>query len=115
GLHSFPTRRSSDLRFPPPGRLVRVNNRLMHIHATGQGAPTVVFESGMGASCLSWTLVQPAVAECSRAVSYDRAGHGWSDPAYEHRTAQQIAQELRALLNVADVSGPYVLVAHSFG
>jgi pimeloyl-ACP methyl ester carboxylesterase len=102
-------------RFPPPGRLVRVNNRFMHLHATGQGAPTVVFESGMGASCLSWTLVQPAVAEFSRAVSYDRAGHGWSDPAYKHRTAQQIAQELRALLNVADVPGPYVLVAHSFG
>ena len=102
-------------RFPPPGRLVRVNNRLMHIHATGEGTPTVLFESGMGASCLSWTLVQPAVARFSRAVSYDRAGHGWSDPAQEPRTAQQIAQELRALLNVAGVSGPYVLTAHSFG
>ena len=101
--------------FPPPGRLVRVNNSLMHIHATGEGIPTVLFESGMGASCLSWTLVQPAVAEFSRAVSYDRAGHGWSDPAHEPRTAQQIAQELRALLDVAGVPGPYVLVAHSFG
>lgn len=102
-------------RFPPPGRLVRVKNRLMHIHATGEATPTVLFESGMGASCLSWTLVQPSVAEFSRAVSYDRAGHGWSDPAHEPRTAEQIAQELRALLNVAGVQGPYVLVAHSFG
>jgi pimeloyl-ACP methyl ester carboxylesterase len=87
----------------------------MHIHATEEGTPTVVFESGMGASCLSWTLVQPAVAEFCRAVSYDRAGHGWSDGAHEPRTAQQIAQELRALLEVAGVRGPYVLVAHSFG
>jgi pimeloyl-ACP methyl ester carboxylesterase len=31
------------------------------------------------------------------------------------RTAQQIAGELRALLDVAGVPGPYVLVAHSFG
>jgi hypothetical protein len=46
-------------RFPPPGRLVRINERRMHIHVTGEGTPTVVFESGMGASCLSWTLVQP--------------------------------------------------------
>src|SRR5262249_25577225 len=74
---------------------------------------TVLFESGMGASCLSWTLVQPAVAEFSRAVSYDRAGHGWSGPAHEPRTAQQIAKELRALLSVAGVPGPYVLVGHS--
>jgi pimeloyl-ACP methyl ester carboxylesterase len=102
-------------RFPPPGRLVRVNKRLMHIHVTGEGRPTVVFESGMGASCLSWSQVQPAVAEFSRAVSYDRAGHGWSDLAREPRTAEQIAHELHTLLDRAGVPGPYVLVGHSFG
>lgn len=102
-------------RFLPPGRLVRVNGRRMHIHVTGEGAPTVVFESGMGASCLSWTLVQPQVAQFSRAASYDRAGHGWSDPAPEPRTAQQIAQELNTLLNATGLPGPYVLVGHSFG
>jgi pimeloyl-ACP methyl ester carboxylesterase len=102
-------------RFPPPGRLLRVNERRMHIHVTGEGTPTVVFESGMGASCLSWTLVQPHVAQFARAVSYDRAGHGWSDPAGEPRTARQIAQELHTLLDAAGIPGPYVLVGHSFG
>ncbi len=102
-------------RFPPPGRLVRVNEGRMHIHVTGEGRPTVVFESGMGASCLSWTLVQPQVAQFARAVSYDRAGHGWSDPAGEPRTARQIAQELHTLLDAAGIPGPYVLVGHSFG
>ena len=75
----------------------------------------MVFESGMGASCLSWTLVQPEVAQFTRAVSYDRSGHGWSDPAREPRTARQIAQGLHALLDAAGVPGPYVLVGHSFG
>jgi len=102
-------------RFPPTGRLVRVNARWMHIHVTGQGTPTVVFESGMGASSLSWTLVQPQVAKFTRAVSYDRAGHGWSDAAHEPRTARQIAQELHRLLDAAGVPGPYILVGHSFG
>ncbi len=102
-------------RFPPPGRLVRFNERRMHIHVTGEGTPTVVFESGMGASCLSWTLVQPRVAQFTCAASYDRAGHGWSDPAPEPRTARQIAQELHALLDATGVPGPYVLVGHSFG
>ncbi len=102
-------------RFSPPGRLVQFNDRRMHIHVTGEGTPTVVFESGMGASCLSWTLVQPQVAQFSRAVSYDRAGHGWSDPAPEPRTARQIAQELNTLLNATGLPGPYVLVGHSFG
>src|SRR5437879_304557 len=102
-------------RFPLPGHLVRVNEGRMHILVTGEGTPTVVFESGMGASCLSWTLVQPRVAQFTRAVSYDRAGHGWSDPARERRTAQQIAQELHVLLDAAGIPGPYVLVGHSFG
>ena len=68
-------------RFPPPGHLVRFNNRRMHIHVTRDGAPTVVFESGMGASCLSWTMVQPQVAQFAREMSYSRTGHGWSDSA----------------------------------
>src|SRR6266851_4843660 len=102
-------------RFPPPGQLVRVNKGRMHIHVTGKGTPTVVFESGMGASCLSWTLVQPQVAQFARAVSYDRAGHGWCDPARKPRTARQIAQELHTLLDATGVPGPYVLVGHSFG
>ena len=102
-------------RFPPPGRFVRVNERQMHVQVTGEGTPTVVFESGMGASCLSWTRVQPQVAQFTRAVSYDRAGHGWSDPAREPRTARQIAQELHALLVATGLLGPYVLVGHSFG
>jgi pimeloyl-ACP methyl ester carboxylesterase len=102
-------------RFPTPGRLVRVNERLMHIHVTGEGTPTAVFESGMGASCLSWMLVQPQVAQFARAVSYDRAGHGWSDSAGEPRAARQIAQELQTLLDAAGIPGPYVLVGHSFG
>src|SRR5258708_3143647 len=102
-------------RFPPPGQLVRVNKGRMHIHVTGEGTPTVVFESGMGASCLSWALVQPQVSQFARAVSYDRAGHGWSDSAREPRTAWQIAQELHTLLDATGVPGPYVLVGHSFG
>ena len=102
-------------RFPPPGRLVQVNKRRMHILVSGEGTPAVVFESGMGASCLSWTEVQPEVAQFSRAVSYDRAGHGWSEAAHEPRTARQVAEELHKLLNAASVPGPYVLVGHSFG
>ena len=102
-------------RFVPPGRLVRFDKRRMHIHVIGEGTPTVVFESGMGASSLSWTQVQREVAQFSRAVSYDRAGHGWSDATSEPRTARQIAKELHALLNAAGVPGPYVLVGHSFG
>src|SRR6516225_5006895 len=57
-------------QFAPPRRLVRVNKRPMYIHVT-EGKRAVLFESRIGASCLSWIQMQPSVAEFSRAVSYE--------------------------------------------
>ena len=31
---------------PPPGKLIEVGGRPLHLHCTGQGQPTVVFEAG---------------------------------------------------------------------
>ncbi|HTI44142.1 MAG TPA: alpha/beta hydrolase [Vicinamibacterales bacterium] len=75
----------------------------------------MVFDSALGGSSLSWSLVQPFVARTTRACSYDRAGFGWSDAGPKPRTAGRCAGELRELLGRADVPGPYLLVGHSFG
>jgi len=77
--------------------------------------PTVIFEAGIAGSCLSWALVQPLVAEFAHAVSYDRAGLGWSTGALTGRTAANMVDELAAALQAAQISPPYVLVGHSFG
>lgn len=102
-------------KYPPPGRLVGVGGHCLHICCTGDGSPAVVFDSALGASCLSWALVQPEVARFTRACSYDRAGFGWSDAGPMPRTAQQIVDELHSLLEHARVPKPYILVGHSFG
>lgn len=75
----------------------------------------MIFDSALGGSSLSWTLVQPAVARTAHACAYDRAGFGWSDAGPMPRTAARCADELRELLRRADVPRPYVLVGHSFG
>lgn len=92
-----------------------VGTHRLHINCQGAGTPAVVFDAALGASSVSWTLVQPAVAAVTRACSYDRAGMGWSDAGPLPRTAGRIAGELHALLQAAGVSPPYVLVGHSFG
>jgi pimeloyl-ACP methyl ester carboxylesterase len=99
----------------PPGRLVDIGTHRLHLHCAGEGSPTVVFDAALGASSLSWSLVQPAVAGVTRACTYDRAGFGWSDAGPLPRTAGRIADELHQLLGRAAVPGPYVLVGHSFG
>src|SRR5437667_12477012 len=75
-------------RFPPPGRLVDLGmGRRLHARCSGKGEPAVVLESGIAASSISWTLVQPRVATFSRVCSYDRVGLGWSGTAGPSVTA----------------------------
>ena len=79
------------------------------------GEPAVVFDAALGGSSLSWTIVQPAVAEFTTACSYDCAGFGWSEGGPQPRTVSRIADELYELLTPAGVRPPYVFAGHSFG
>jgi pimeloyl-ACP methyl ester carboxylesterase len=105
---------------PPPGRMIDVDGRRLHIHiegqdVAGQGAPVVVLEAGIAASSLSWALVAKKVAGFASVVTYDRAGFGWSEAASHACTALDAARDLALLLERAAVPGPIVLVGHSFG
>ena len=102
-------------RFPPPGRLIPLNDVCLHVRIKGQGATTVVFESGVAASSVNWTRVQDAVSEFASAVSYDRAGYAWSGPCRHDLTGADMAGMLREALRSAGLKPPYVLVGHSFG
>jgi pimeloyl-ACP methyl ester carboxylesterase len=102
-------------RVAPPGQLIDVGGFRLHLHCSGQGSPAVVMDSALGGSSVSWLLVQPHIAELTRVCSYDRAGFGWSDRGPMPRTAGRIADELRVLLERANVAPPYVVVGHSFG
>lgn len=110
-----------DRRFNPmPGRLVNIggsggSSLSMHIDCTGDGAPAVILDSGLGDSYISWRKVQPQIAHFTRVCSYDRAGIGYSSPSPGPRTSQTIAEELNALLHAANVPAPYILVGHSMG
>lgn len=100
---------------PAPGTHVWVGEHRLHLHCRGSGSPTVVFESGLGGSSLDWVLVQPAVAEFTRACTYDRAGYAWSDSGPLPRNGHSLVNELTRLLGNGSVNGPYVLVGHSLG
>lgn len=102
-------------RFLPQGRTVQAGNVRLNIDCSGNGSPTIILDSGMGVPGMSWRNIQSDVAKFSRVCSYDRAGYGWSEIGPKPRTSQQIAHELRALLDAAPEKGPYIMVGHSFG
>jgi pimeloyl-ACP methyl ester carboxylesterase len=102
-------------RFRPPGRLVDVGGRRIHLDCTGSGSPTVVLEAGLGLPALLWRDVQPGIASFANVCSYDRAGYGYSDAGPMPRTLDRRVDDLRAALSAGGHAPPYVLVAHSAG
>jgi pimeloyl-ACP methyl ester carboxylesterase len=111
---SWGTRRDAR-RYPAPGRLVDIGSHRLHVVECGAGSLTIVLESGLMSTVLSWSALQGKLAESFRVVSYDRAGLGWSDLGPMPRTADRIVDELNTLLERANVPPPYLLVGHSFG
>src|SRR4051812_22121367 len=110
--------------------------RHLYLECHGTGGPTVILEAGYRASARFWTddllhpeaprtMVLPGVAQFTRVCAYDRPGTyasigeddfiSRSDAIAQPRTAPEIVADLHALLQAAEVPGPYVLAAHSLG
>lgn len=108
-------RESRDRRVPPPGQLVDVGGRRLHLRCAGSGTPTVVLESGLGETGAYWGPISEAISRETRVCAYDRAGRGWSEPAAGPQDGVAVAEDLHALLARGGVSSPVVLVGHSSG
>lgn len=99
----------------PPGRMVNIDDRKLHLNCAGEGSPTVILEAGLGDSSLVWTLVQPQLATMARVCSYDRAGTAWSHDAGPQHGLSHAADDLDRLLKSSGERSPYLLVGHSWG
>ncbi|HVG56752.1 MAG TPA: alpha/beta hydrolase [Vicinamibacterales bacterium] len=102
-------------RFPPPGQLVDVGGRRLHLICIGSGRPVVLFEQAGFANSASFTVARTALAQHTRVCSYDRVGIGWSDPGPRTITVGLMAEDLRRLLDAGKIDQPIVLVASSIG
>lgn len=106
-------------RNPPAGKLIDIGTHRLHLLDVGKpqtkGQPTILLEAGLMSTVLSWNEVRDELAKSYRVVSYDRAGLGWSDPGPRPRNIDRLVDELSLLLERAAITGPFVLVGHSFG
>ena len=114
--YEFYARGQAHAQYPPPGQLVDIGGRKMHLDCRGAGSPTVVLESGLDNNgSMSWYSVQDELAKITRTCAYDRAGVMWSEPKSTPQNADAVAQDLHATLASAGITGPLVLVCHSLG
>ncbi|WP_298183149.1 alpha/beta hydrolase [Saccharomonospora sp.] len=98
--------------------LVRLGDgRRLHVSLRGTptDTPTVVFESSLASPLQVWEWVRRGLPPEVPTLAYERAGCGWSDPGPRPRTVPRLADDLDELLDAVGVTGPVVLVGHSFG
>jgi pimeloyl-ACP methyl ester carboxylesterase len=95
--------------------MVDIGGRSLYLTCWGEGSPTVIMESGTPMTADAWNPYQTKIAEFTHVCAYDRANVGRSEAAPTPRTAQQMVDDLHALLAAAGVPPPYVLHSYSFG
>ncbi|WP_427135162.1 alpha/beta fold hydrolase [Pseudarthrobacter sp. S9] len=102
-------------RFPPPGALVDIGGRRLHLWRAGSGAPAVVVVTALCAAALEWAPVQRALARDTTVCLYDRPGLGWSQARPRLETVTGMAEDLDRVLRAGRVPPPYIVVGHSLG
>jgi pimeloyl-ACP methyl ester carboxylesterase len=109
--------RADQRTYLPPGEFVDLDGRRMHLLVMRKetGKPTILLEAGIGSFSSNWAWVQRELAASTRVVASDRAGLGWSDPPPEPQDGFESAHDLHTALEKAGISGPYVVVGHSYG
>lgn len=102
-------------KYAAPGKRIDIGGRRLHLRDMGEGSPAVILEAtGFGCS-VDYASIQNELAQTTRVCAYDRAGMGWSDPSYRPRSVQALVDDLRTLLQRAEVPPPYLLVGGSAG
>jgi pimeloyl-ACP methyl ester carboxylesterase len=95
------------------GELPR-GDRVLRWAEAGSGQPVVVLDAALGEpGTLAWASVMPLISSNARAVAYDRAGIGSSEPMSPLTLDGQV-EDLTSLLEACG-DGPCVLVGHSWG
>jgi pimeloyl-ACP methyl ester carboxylesterase len=91
-----------------------VNGHRLQMSCAGHG-PSVIFEAGIGADHSLWPIAD-RIRGRAYACVYDRPGNGDSPAASDRpTTARQDVADLHALLALAQIPGPVLIVGHSYG
>lgn len=99
----------------PGTRVETLDRRKVEFALVQRGAPSVIFESGLGGTIEWWGKVFPGVSSQHTAFAYSRAGLGNSAAVEGVRDGETVVEELRRVLKEKGVAPPYVLVGHSLG
>ena len=100
----------------PPGRMIDVDGKRMHVYSIGEGDRTLVLMAASGTVCpsLDFKNLYAGLSDDYRIVVVEKFGYGYSDTVNRPRDVASILSDTRVALAGAGINGPYVLCPHSF-
>lgn len=100
----------------PPGSMVDVDGKQMHVYTEGSGTETLIFLSGGGtcAPVLDFKSLYSLLRDDYRIAVVEKFGYGYSeDSGGRSRDIDTMLENTRTALLAAGIEGPYVLCPHS--
>jgi pimeloyl-ACP methyl ester carboxylesterase len=94
---------------------VDIGGRGLFLRCRGTGSPTVIFEGNDSENVDTFTGNLLDISSFAHVCAYTRANMTGSDTAPRPRSAQDMVDDLRALIKAAQIPGPYILVGHQIG
>jgi pimeloyl-ACP methyl ester carboxylesterase len=94
---------------------VDIGGQSLYLECRGSGGPTILFLHGYDGDRTHGYHLFDGYADRHMVCVYDRASMGLSDPAQGVQSGADVIDDLKRLLEAAQVPGPYLLVANSAG
>lgn len=94
---------------------IEANGASLRCELTGEPGTTLVLVHEMGGTLESWDAALPRLASGRRVLRYDTRGAGASSRIAGTADIDQMAEDLAALLDALDLSGPVALAGCAVG
>jgi 3-oxoadipate enol-lactonase len=94
---------------------IDANGVALRYELSGQGAHVLVLLHEMGGTLDSWDLVMPVLRRGHRVLRFDMRGFGLSEKIRGAVTVEQLADDLRGLLDALGLLAPVALVGCAVG
>jgi pimeloyl-ACP methyl ester carboxylesterase len=102
-------------QYTPNGQFSDIGHNKIHFKSTVEGDLTFVLIAGLGETMNTWSEIEDELQSRGNVFMYDRSGLGHSEAGIQPRSVDNLATELKAVLENEHIKTPYILVGHSAG